>query len=73
MFGVTNGGSVTNNMLVLDVRNASSPTFSEKYPLLDLNANDGSDGLSGGTIAGIVVGAVIAVRSFITKSIYMIF
>ncbi|GAA5798706.1 hypothetical protein HPULCUR_004111 [Helicostylum pulchrum] len=77
LFGMTKDKTATNTMLVLDLRNISSLSFSETYPLSNLsvassdnsssvaspdNSSSGiSSGISSGAIAGIAVGAVVLV------------
>ncbi|KAI9273811.1 hypothetical protein EDC94DRAFT_689831 [Helicostylum pulchrum] len=77
LFGMTKDKTATNTMLVLDLRNISSLSFSETYPLSNLsvassdnsssvaspdNSSSGiSSGISSGAIAGIAVGAVVLI------------
>lgn len=71
LFGKTSANDTTNNVAVLDVRNVSAIQFSDQFPLeggstalateTEAKADD-PVGLSSGAIAGIIVGAIAAVR-----------
>jgi hypothetical protein len=62
MLGKPKDQPVTNSILVLDVRNVSSPVFSNTFPLSNGSSNS-TNQLSKGAIAGIAVGAIIAVNT----------
>jgi hypothetical protein len=65
MLGKLQDQGASNDILVLDVRNASSLVFSSTFPLSDniqsSVSSTSSNQLSNGVIAGIAVGVVIAV------------
>lgn len=71
LFGKTSANGTTNNVSVLDVRNVSAIQFSDQFPLEGGSTalateneakSDEPAGLSSGAIAGIIVGAIAAVR-----------
>lgn len=50
MFGIDRNANVASDLLILDVRNVNSISFSSKYPLLDsTNSNDSSSSSSNGS------------------------
>jgi hypothetical protein len=68
MFGKTKSDVATSNMLaatnsilVLDVRDRSSLSFLDNYPVSDDLDTPASTNISGGAIAGIVVGTLAGV------------
>ncbi|KAI7889417.1 uncharacterized protein EV154DRAFT_514617 [Mucor mucedo] len=69
MFGKPRVGvSTTDNVLVLDARNASAIAYSTIYPLADLKKE--KTGISTGAIVGIVVG-VLALLSIVLVAVFL--
>jgi hypothetical protein len=65
MFGKTTANETTNNVSVLDVRNATSIQFSDYFSFREdsanANTNSNNTHLSSGAIAGIILGAAAVV------------
>lgn len=68
IFGLDKDGKRSNQLSVLDVRDANNITFANTFPFDNPTGNTGAgteskdkDGLGAGAIAGIAIGGVIAV------------